>query len=257
MEIDRKLPKKITDILKLAGQAADETNCKAYIVGGFVRDLLLGIKNFDVDIAVEGNCLLLAKNLAEKTKGKYIYYKKYGTATVKWQKSKVDLAMSRKETYKRPAALPTVKFATIRKDLFRRDFTINAMAIRLNKGRLGELLDFYSGKSDLKKGIIKILHGKSFIDDPTRIFRAIRFEQRFGFKISKDTQRLMKQALKQGMLSKLEKYRLQNELVLILKETKPEKIILRMQQLGIFKFIKAEKLLSKKYATKLLKYLKK
>jgi len=210
----------VQNILKLVGRTADEAGYKAYAVGGFVRDLLLGTENFDIDVAIEGNCLQLAQTLAKKKKGKYTYYKKYGTATVKWPGGKIDLATARKETYAKPAALPKVKFATIKEDLQRRDFTINAMARCLNKDNFGKLIDFYGGQKDLKKKLIRVLHDKSFMDDPTRIFRAIRFEQRLGFKIEPHTFGLMKKAMDSGVIEQVHEYRLRNELALISKELK-------------------------------------
>ncbi|MBU1895107.1 MAG: hypothetical protein KJ983_04775, partial [Candidatus Omnitrophica bacterium] len=138
----------------------------------------------------------------------------------------------------KPAALPTVEFSSLLKDdLYRRDFTINAMAININKKKFGVFIDFFNGMDDLKKGIIRVLHDKSFIDDPTRIFRAVRFEQRFKFSIEKHTEYLIVHAVKQEMFQRTENQRIRDELILILKEDKPERSLFRMRKLHELRFI--------------------
>ncbi|UCD55482.1 MAG: CBS domain-containing protein [Candidatus Omnitrophota bacterium] len=231
------LPKQILDILHTIGNSADQGHYRAFVVGGFVRDILLGVKNFDIDIVIEGDAISFGRKLAKILKGSLVVYKKFGTSTIVMQKFKIDFATARKESYEKPAALPIVKFGPLKDDLQRRDFTINAMAASLNKGSFGRLIDFFGGEKDLEHGVIKVLHDASFIDDPTRIFRAVRFEQRFGFRIDKYTQGLIKNAIQEGMFSKTQHHRIRDELILMLREEDPIKAILRMRELHELRFI--------------------
>jgi len=236
--INRNLPAEIVKNLKIIGEIADKSGYEVFAVGGFVRDLILGLKNYDVDIVVEKDAIAFAKKFSKKIKGKFNRHERFGTATVILPSGfKVDFATARTEIYEYPAALPTVKFATIKQDLFRRDFTINAMAVALNKKHFGKLIDFYKGQSDLKQKRIRVLHNLSFVEDPTRIFRAVRFEQRLGFKIDRHTIHLIKTAKSLEMIEKTEKQRLRDELVLILKEQKPLKCVKRMDELHELRFI--------------------
>ena len=213
------------NIIEIIGKTADKLEVSAYIVGGPVRDKLLGISNSDLDFVVEGDGIKFAGVLNKKLKGKLTTYKAFGTATIELKGNRIDVVTSRKETYKYPAAYPTVKPGNIKDDLFRRDFTINAMAIGLNKKNSGKLTDFYGGQKDLKKGIIRVLHDKSFMDDPTRIFRAIRFSVRFGFKIEPHTKKLIKEAVSGGFLGEVNAGRIRKEIELFLKEKNPKKCL--------------------------------
>jgi len=239
----KKLPGSIYSMLKLIGTLAEGHNSRAYIVGGFVRDLFLGVKNLDIDITVEPDGIKFAFLLAKKLNGKAVPYKRFGTASVflRWPKKanviRIDITTARKERYRRPGALPEVKSSSIKDDLLRRDFTINAMAASLNPGDFGEVCDFFGGCRDITDGVIRVLHKGSFIDDPTRIFRAVRFEQRFGFKIDKRTKELIRNAVNLKMFSNVSKERIKNELLLILKEKNPLKALLRMDELHEFRFI--------------------
>lgn len=244
------LPKKLMELIRVIGVEADKREINVFLVGGFVRDLLLGRKNYDLDVVVEGDAIEFGKRLAKKIGGTLVVHHKFGTATLvmewpRWlgpslhpdNKFKIDIATARKETYKRPAALPTVEFSSLMEDLYRRDFTINAMAVNINRKKFGMFLDFFGGIKDLEKSRIKILHDNSFIDDPTRIFRAVRFEQRFGFAIEKHTEYLIKHAVKQEMFRHTENQRIRDELVLMLKEEDPEKAVFRMKELHELRFI--------------------
>jgi len=256
-DLKKKLPSYIYNTLNLIGRVAASKNYRVYIVGGFVRDLLLNKKNFDIDITVEPEAIGFAKSLAKKLKGTLVLHKRFGTATVfvKWPHKKrstkypgvlrIDIATARTETYKRPGALPSVSFSSIRDDLSRRDFTINAIAASLNKEGFGEIIDFFGGQKDLKKGLIRVLHDGSFIDDPTRIFRAVRFEQRFNFKIDTHTMYLIKNAVNLKMFERIGKQRIRNEIILILQEKDPIKALLRMEELQEFRFIHKKISLSK------------
>lgn len=233
----RMLPKEVFKIIRRMARSAEEQQLKAYVVGGFVRDLLLGLKNLDVDIVVEGDAIEFAGSAAERLNAALVAHKKFGTATLIFRKPvggvkfKIDIATARTETYQHPAALPSVRFGSIRDDLYRRDFTINAMAVSMDKKNFGELIDFFGGRRDLERKRIRVLHGKSFIDDPTRIFRAVRFEQRYGFKIDKETVSLITHALKREMFDKVSGERLWGEIELLLKESDPLKAIKRMRTL--------------------------
>ncbi|MCQ9206743.1 MAG: DHHA1 domain-containing protein [Omnitrophica bacterium] len=249
-KMEHALPWQIVNMLRDIGVKAEREGYKAYVVGGFVRDLLLGVRNLDVDIVVEGNAIAFAKRLAALYGGSLVSYKKFGTAAIfmDWPKGmrrpsgslprfKLDFATARKESYAKPAALPSVEFSSLKNDLHRRDFTINAMAASLNRASFGRLIDLFGGARDLENGIIKVLHDASFIDDPTRIFRAVRFEQRLGFNIDNYTERLIKHAMREGMFFKTQDQRIRDELMLMLKEEKPIRAILRMKELDELRFI--------------------
>lgn len=246
----KRLPKETLNLVYAATDMACFNSVPAYLVGGFVRDLLLGVKNFDLDIVVEGDGIKFAEDLARHLRSKLISHRRFGTATViTRQNLKIDISSSRKESYAQPAQLPVVSKGGLKDDLFRRDFTINAMAIDIGCENFGGLIDYYGGKPDLKAKKIRILHGLSFRDDPTRILRAIRFEQRYGFKIEPATLKALKAAVKLRMLEKTEPQRLRDELILMLKEERPLKEIKRLQQLAGFSFLSPGLSLStKRYA---------
>jgi len=233
-----KLPKEIRELVYLAKDEATYRRMPAYLVGGFVRDLILGVRNFDLDIVVVGDGIKFAEYFAGSLKAKLIRHKRFGTATVLLKSGlKIDIATARSEIYPLPAHLPVVKPGSLEDDLFRRDFTINAMAISLAEKDFGRLIDCYGGIGDLKNKTISVLHALSFIDDPTRIIRAIRFEQRFSFKLDPGTLKLLKEAVRAKMLMKVEPQRLRDDLILVLKEAEPIKEIMRLKELTGFSFI--------------------
>jgi tRNA nucleotidyltransferase (CCA-adding enzyme) len=153
---------------------------------------------------------------------------------------KIDVATARREFYEYPAAFPKVELSSIKKDLYRRDFTINAMAIQLNKKYFGKLIDFFGGQRDLSKGIIRVLYNLSFVEDPARIIRAIRFEQRYNFRMDRATEDFLKKAIDDKLLSRLRKKRITEELILILNEENPLKSLKRLEELGALKYILPE-----------------
>jgi len=234
----RKLPKEIQDLIHLASGIAYRDKLSVYLVGGFVRDLILNVRNFDIDIVVECNGIKFAADLAQALKAKLISHKRFGTATVILASGlKIDVATVRKEFYPQPACLPEVSSGTLKEDLFRRDFTINAMAINISKDDFGRRVDFFGGYDDLRHKKIRVLHALSFIDDPTRILRAIRFATRYNFKIEAQTLRLLKEAVKLKMLQKVQPQRVRDELMLMLNEDYPLKQIKHIQKLVKFNFI--------------------
>ena len=211
-----------------------------YLVGGTVRDILLGEESFDVDIAVEGDAIALAQALADVLGGRVRPHEKFGTAVVLYgEGGRVDVVTARTEFYDAPAALPTVEHASIREDLFRRDFTINAMAVSLKGEDLGRLVDPFGGRLDLEARRIRVLHNLSFIDDPTRIFRAIRYENRYGFRMDEHTLRLARGTIEMGLVGDLSSARLREELTALLEEGEVEHSILRLAELGADKAIHA------------------
>jgi tRNA nucleotidyltransferase (CCA-adding enzyme) len=236
--VRRRLPSKIFNRLQEIGAMADAMDTSAYLVGGLVRDLLLGHTNLDVDIAVEGDGMAFARCVADRYGAGLKIFEKFATALVVFPDGfKLDVATARCESYAHPTALPTVKPSSIKDDLYRRDFTINALAIRLNVRRFGELVDFYGGLRDLEHKVIRVLHARSFVDDPTRVFRAIRFEQRFGFRIEKHTLTLLKQAAASDLVHRLSGPRLRNELMRLLSEQAPIRAIRRMAEFDLLRFL--------------------
>jgi len=236
--MDERLDKESLDKLADIGNLADRMGYHAYLVGGFVRDLLLRNENYDVDIVIEGDGILFAEEMSRAFNVKVRQHKEFATAKVIYPDGfKIDIATARLEYYKAPAALPTVEHSSLKLDLHRRDFTMNTLAISLNKNTFGQLLDFFGAQRDIKEKAIRVLHSLSLVEDPTRVFRAIRFEVRFGFHIGKHTMNLIKNAVKMNFLSKIRGKRLWAELTLILLEDEPEKILKRLQEIDLLRFI--------------------
>jgi len=232
------LPKRVEKTLQDIGSTADIMGVSAYAVGGFVRDLLLGVENFDIDIVIEGDGISFAENFASSKGARVRSHQRFGTAVIIFPDDfKIDVATARTEYYEYPTALPTVELSSIKKDLYRRDFTINTLAIKLNKKDFGYLIDFFGGQRDLKDKTIRVLHNLSFIEDPTRIYRAIRFEQRFGFRIARHTQNLIKNTTKIDLFHRLSGKRLFTELVLILSEEDPLNPVARLAEFDLLQFI--------------------
>lgn len=230
-QLEKYLPQPLLKLVTDAGAKAGSLGLKLYLVGGVVRDLFLGRPNFDLDLLVEGDAIKLAQELAKKSQAKLTVHQRFGTAKLTYSNFSLDLATARGETYSHPGALPTVKPGSIKDDLIRRDFSINAMAISLTPQDFGELTDLYHGKDDLKHGLIRILHPNSFTDDATRILRALRYEQRLNFKLEPDTEKLLRRDV--ALLDTISGDRLSHELELILKEDCPERVLLRAEKLGV------------------------
>jgi tRNA nucleotidyltransferase (CCA-adding enzyme) len=247
--LDSFLPQGKLFLLKSIANLAQQQHLHLYIVGGFVRDLLLNRPVSDFDLVVEGDAITLGHKLVDMYGGRLVTHKQFGTA--KWQinviKSELslhlqiqnpddlpdslDLISSRIEFYDRPSALPTIEHSSIKLDLHRRDFSINTLALRLDGAHFGDLYDYWGGMNDLRLGSIRVLHSLSFVDDPTRMLRAIRFEQRFNFKIETRTLRLMKEA--HSLVESVSGDRLRHELDLFFLETNPSAILTRAGSLGL------------------------
>jgi tRNA nucleotidyltransferase (CCA-adding enzyme) len=205
-----------------------------YVVGGTVRDILLGEESFDVDIAVEGDAIAFARALAEVLGGRVTPHQKFGTAIVSYGAGeRVDVVTTRTEFYDAPGALPTVERAGLREDLFRRDFTINAMAASLKPVDFGRLVDPFGGRADLRAGVLRVLHNLSFIEDPTRIFRGIRYEARYGLRLDEHSSRLARGCIEMGLVGDLSSARLRDELVLLLEDPGATGGIRRLGELGV------------------------
>lgn len=229
-----RLPEYIIELLKQMGEVGKELNYGIYAVGGFVRDILLRQHNLDIDIVVEGDGIAFAQTFASRHGLRMRAHKKFNTAVLIFPDGlKVDVASARMEYYQYPAALPVVEFSSLKMDLYRRDFTINTLAIDIHPERFGQLIDYFGGQRDIKEKVIRVLHSLSFVEDPTRILRAIRFEQRFGFQINRQTERLMRNAVQMGLLERLGGYRLFHELQHILSEENPVSAIKRMSEFRI------------------------
>lgn len=230
------LPGNIVELFRHLGKVAEDLGQKAFIVGGFVRDLLLRKPNLDIDLVIEGDGIQFAKTFGQTVTGSKVRcHKKFNTAVIIFPDAfKIDVATARLEYYEYPAALPTVKLSSLKLDLYRRDFTINTLAISLNPENFGQLIDFFGGQKDLKERVIRVLHNLSFVEDPTRILRAIRFEQRFGFKIGKQTESLIRSAVKSHFMEKVEGRRLFTELKNILTEKNVLLALERINQFGLY-----------------------
>jgi len=242
-----RLPVHVMNLLVSVGQSASRLGLSAYVVGGFVRDLFLFRHNEDIDIVIEGDGIAFAREFARENGARINAYAKFGTAVVIFPDGfKIDVASARMEYYEFPAALPTVESSSIKLDLFRRDFTINTLAVRLNPENFGDLIDFFGGLRDIKGKVIRILHNLSFVEDPTRAFRAIRFEQRFGFTIGKLTAGLIKNALKMGFFKQLSGRRVFSEFSHILSEENPIAALTRLQEFDLLSVIDSRIRIDKK-----------
>jgi len=237
-----RLPRKIIELLKSLGRTADELGYNAYAVGGFIRDLFLRVPNLDIDIVIEGEGIRFALGYAERHPGIRVrQHDKFGTAVILFPDGfKVDVATARREYYEAPGAMPIVELSSIKLDLYRRDFSINTLAVRLNYRHFGVLIDFFGAQKDIKERNIRVLHNLSFVEDPTRVFRAIRFETRFNFKIAKLTANLIQNAVNINVFSRLAGQRIFGEIKLMLEEKRPALNIRGMDEFNLLGIIHPE-----------------
>jgi tRNA nucleotidyltransferase (CCA-adding enzyme) len=228
----RQLP--VLPVLRSTGICAEEMGFSAYVVGGLVRDLFLRRETLDLDVVIEGDGLAFASRFAADHGARLTLYKRFKTANLVLPDGpEIDVATARTEIYDHPAALPLVRPGSIEDDLFRRDFSINTLAVCLNPKYFGDLLDPFGARDDIEGKLIRVLHDRSFIDDPTRMFRAVRFEKRFAFMIEDGTISLIDEALSAGLVERLSGYRIASELRLILREENPLPIVRRLEGLGL------------------------
>jgi tRNA nucleotidyltransferase (CCA-adding enzyme) len=237
LNLDR-LPDEFRNYIRLAGELGDKLGYQVYLVGGMVRDLILGRENLDVDLLVEGCSDSFAKEFGMLFNAKIDINERFGTAKIHVKDtSHIDIALCRCEFYQSPGALPDITPSGLRDDLYRRDFTINALAIKLNTSGFAKLIDYFRGVNDLEERRLRTLHPLSFVDDPTRIFRAIRFEGRIGFLMDDETHRQAKTALEEDILREIAPERIRHEIELILRENNPASIILRGDEIKLWKRI--------------------
>ena len=245
-----RLPEELFTFLRTAGAEAGEREQELYLVGGTVRDLILNRPNLDFDLVLEGDALKFARQLANKTGEKLMVHPMFGTANFSHDKYHIDIVTARSETYAEPGALPTVVPGTMRDDLRRRDFSINAIAADLGPDAFGQILDPHDGIRDIEKKLIRVLHNKSFSDDATRMLRAIRYEQRLDFKLEKGTERLLRKNV--AMLDTISGDRIRHEIDRTLREEHPEKALKRAEELGLLQRIntslKGDKRLAGRFA---------
>ncbi len=234
-----RLPGWAMEILKDAGKTAERLGFKAYAVGGFVRDLIQRRENLDIDIVIEGgDGIAFATEFARRKKLRVRAHHRFKTAVVIFPDGfKVDVATARLEYYEKPGALPTVEQSSLKLDLYRRDFTINTLAVALNPEGFGGLVDFFGAQKDLKEKTIRVLHNMSFVEDPTRALRAVRFSEKFGFRIGKHTQNLIKNFVKLDLFRPLAGPRVLDELKNILEEETAPKAVKRLNELGLLSLL--------------------
>jgi len=236
--VKERLDKDVCKLLERIAELGEREGKSVYAVGGFVRDLLLNIPNQDIDIVVEGEGIAFAACIAEEFEGRVKSHEEFGTSVVIFPDGyRIDVATARMEYYKHPGALPTVEKSSVKSDLFRRDFTINSMAVKLTGANAFCLIDFFNGERDLRNKEIHVLHSLSFIEDPCRLFRAIRFEQRFEFKMGRQAEAFMRNTIKKRLIDSLSGVRLFNEIKQLLKEKRPTDCIRRMQEFELFQFV--------------------
>ncbi len=227
-----KLPQDVRAVLEEVTRTADRRGVSVWLVGGMVRDLILGRLSVDVDLVAEGDGTVFAGALAKVLGGRILIHRKFGTAAITLSNGlKLDVVSARRELYARPGALPDVILAQLSDDLFRRDFTINAIASSLNTADLGVIRDDFGGIADLKKGLVRIMHYRSFVDDPTRIIRAVRYERRFGFKLESRTLAALKTACQEDAFMTITPVRYFHEFRRILDEDDPLPALRRLRSL--------------------------
>jgi tRNA nucleotidyltransferase (CCA-adding enzyme) len=210
-----------------------------YLVGGAVRDLLRGAAPVDLDLALEGDAPSAARAVGARLDRQVREHGRFGTAVMHGEPD-VNFAMTRRETYAEPGALPDVEEAQLGEDLARRDFSINAMAIGLTGDDLGQLYDPTGGVDDLEAGAVRVLHDGSFVDDPTRLLRALRYEARLGFAMEPDTERLAMAAIEDQALGTVSGVRVGDQLMNLLSEQHLARAVGRMHGLGIDKALHPE-----------------
>jgi tRNA nucleotidyltransferase (CCA-adding enzyme) len=225
------LPESAYSLLVYIGKEAHKAGQDAYIVGGIVRDMFLNRPVTDIDIAVEADALKLSRIVAAQGAVLIREHARFGTATISINSFSIDMASTRNEWYTRPGSLPSTRPGTITEDLKRRDFSINAIAVCITSNKFGLLVDPFCGRNDIRNKLIKVLHDRSFIDDPTRIFRAIRYQQRLHFSFESETEKLVKRDMQR--IDCISGDRIRRELGLFFLEDKPENMLERAYKLGV------------------------
>jgi len=231
--VESLLPPKAGQILREIGMFAEERNVRAHVVGGFVRDILLGRPNLDIDVVIEGDGVDFALAAAKRFGVRVKIHRRFGTAILIMSRTlHIDVTSARTEYYTRPGALPTVERSSLRQDLFRRDFSINAMAVCINPECFGQIADPFGGLKDLERQSLRALHTLSFIEDPTRILRAARFEKKFGFRLDPTSEESAQRAVVMNLLKEVSGARIREEMLDIIDEESPSAVFERLLELG-------------------------
>ncbi len=239
--VESLIPAEASTALRRLGSLADDEGLRAHVVGGFVRDMLLGRRNLDMDVVVEGDGVHFAERAAAELGGRVKIHRRFGTAVLVLSRTlHVDVTSARTEYYTRPGALPTVERSSLRQDLFRRDFTLNAMAACINPECFGAIADPFGGLRDLERGVLRVLHSLSFVEDPTRVLRAARFERRYAFALDSASEELACRAVEMGMLDEVSGARIREEMLDIIDEDSPSSVFERLVDLGALEVILAE-----------------
>lgn len=232
------LPPEASHALREIGRLAEEHGLRAHAVGGFVRDMLLARRNLDIDVVVEGDGVAFAQAAAQALGARVKVHRRFGTAVLVLSRDlHLDITSARTEYYTRPGALPTVERSSLRQDLFRRDFTLNAIAACINPECFGSIADPFGGLRDLERGTLRVLHSLSFVEDPTRVLRAARFERRFGFRMDGATEGLARQAVDMGVIDEVSGARLREEMLDIIDEESPSAVFERLEDLGVLRVL--------------------
>ncbi len=236
--IYRSLPEAYITILEQVGTIANELGCRVFAAGGIVRDLLLGVESLDLDLVVEGDGVEMARALGRRYDARVRVHPKFRTATVLFPDGRqVDVATARVEFYQHPAAMPQIETSSLHQDLYRRDFTINAMAVSLNQNDFGDITDYFGGREDLERGLVRVLHNLSFVEDPTRLLRGVRFEKRYAMDLEPQTFALAKEAVRSKMLERVAMERVWEELKHILSEPRPGLALYRLKEIGLWDYL--------------------
>lgn len=231
--VESLLPSDARDSLRGLGVLAEQQGLRAHVVGGFVRDMLLSRRNLDMDVVVEGDAVAFAELAARELGARVKIHRRFGTAVLVLSRTlHVDITSARTEYYARPGALPTVERSSLRQDLFRRDFSLNAMAACINPDCFGAIADPFGGLRDLERGSLRVLHSLSFVEDPTRVLRGARFEERYGFRMEPSTEELARRAVEMQMLDEVSGARIREEMLDIIEEDSPAAVFERLNDLG-------------------------
>jgi tRNA nucleotidyltransferase (CCA-adding enzyme) len=244
--INRHFSAKALRMLRKVGRIGKDIGVRVLLVGGSVRDLLFRVPDVDLDIVVVGDGISFARKFVARHGGRMVAYRRFATAMMVLPGGlKIDVVSARSERYKRPGALPTIQTGALAQDLFRRDFTINSMAIELSPEKFGLLVDPFGGRRDLSRRVIRLMHNLSFVEDPTRIIRGVRFEGRYGFQMDGRTEYLLKIAARNRMLDRISGQRLREEILILLRERNPLPALRRLDSLGVWQSLSPELRLTK------------
>lgn len=234
-DIEARLNSHTQRVLRRVGEVCEQRGVQAVLVGGTIRDLILGLRPLDIDISISSDDDSITDDIAASIGGAVVSRSQFGTSKITADDLDIDVAMMRSETYDHPGALPTVSLGSLEDDLARRDFSINAIAAYIVPNRWGEIVDPQDGRRDIENRSIRVLHSKSFVDDATRIFRAIRYATRLGFDIEAETRGLLSEGL--GYIDTIKGDRVRNELQRMLDEDKADRMFEAAKETGVLEAV--------------------